>query len=60
VIEFKNVTFKYPERDAIVLEDFSYKIEKDSKVAFVGPSGSGKSTITQILQRFYPLQSGSI
>lgn len=42
------------------MENFSYRIEKDSKVAFVGPSGSGKSTITQILERLYPLQSGSI
>jgi ATP-binding cassette, subfamily B (MDR/TAP), member 1 len=54
------VTFKYPERDALVLENFSIKIEQGAKVAFVGPSGSGKSTIAQIIQRFYPVQEGTV
>jgi ATP-binding cassette subfamily B (MDR/TAP) protein 1 len=59
-IEFKNVKFKYPEREAIVLKNFSLKINKGDKVGFAGPSGSGKSTIAQILMRFYPIQEGEI
>lgn len=59
-IEFINVKFKYPERDAIVLKNFSLKINKGEKIAFVGSSGSGKSTIVQILMRFYPIEEGQI
>lgn len=59
-IEFVNVKFKYPERDAIVLKNFNLKINKGEKIAFVGSSGSGKSTIVQILMRFYPIEEGQI
>ena len=44
-IEFKNVTFKYPTRKAIVFKDLSFKINAGQKIAFVGSSGSGKSSI---------------
>jgi ATP-binding cassette, subfamily B (MDR/TAP), member 1 len=45
-IEFKNVTFKYPSRDdLIVLKNFSCVFEQGKTTALVGPSGSGKSTI---------------
>lgn len=57
-IQFKNVNFKYPERDGLVLKDFNLTIKKGEKIAFVGPSGSGKSTIVQLLMRFYPIESG--
>ena len=59
-IEFKNVVFKYPERDALVLNNFTLKIKKGEKIGFVGPSGSGKSTIIQLLLRFYEIESGQI
>jgi len=52
-IEFKNVTFKYPQRDLEVLKDVSLKIPAGNKVAFVGPSGAGKSSIIQLIMRFY-------
>lgn len=55
-IEFKNVVFKYPQRDTIILNNFNLKVAKGQKIGFVGSSGSGKSTIAQLLMRFYPLQ----
>jgi ATP-binding cassette, subfamily B (MDR/TAP), member 1 len=58
-IEFKNVSFKYPEREKMVLENLSFKVEK-GKVALVGHSGSGKSTVIQLLLRFYEPTSGEI
>ena len=58
-IEFRNVTFKYPEREKIVIEDLSFKAEA-GKFALVGHSGSGKSTIIQLLLRFYQPTEGEI
>jgi ABC-type multidrug transport system fused ATPase/permease subunit len=46
------VTFRYPEREKVVIEDLSFSIGNE-KVALVGHSGSGKSTIIQLLMRFY-------
>lgn len=60
-IEFKNVSFSYPSRrDIGVLNDISFKIEKNEQLAFVGPSGTGKSTIAALLFRFYDTTEGSI
>eukprot|EP00825_Cyclidium_porcatum_P028075 TRINITY_DN3042_c0_g1_i5.p1 TRINITY_DN3042_c0_g1~~TRINITY_DN3042_c0_g1_i5.p1 ORF type:complete len:263 (+),score=65.63 TRINITY_DN3042_c0_g1_i5:77-865(+) len=59
-IEFRNVTFKYPSRDEMVLKGISFTIKAGQKVAFCGPSGCGKSTIMQLIQRFYDIQSGEI
>lgn len=58
--EFRDVVFKYPSRDSMVLNGISFLINKGEKVGFVGPSGSGKSTIVQLLMRFYPIESGQI
>ena len=61
-IEFKNVWFKYPNsgENQWVLRGFSLKIESGEWVGVVGESGWGKSTLTQLLFRFYDVQSGSI
>ncbi|KAL4455399.1 hypothetical protein ABPG74_012551 [Tetrahymena malaccensis] len=59
-IQFKNVTFKYPQRDQIILKNVSFTIPAGQKVAFVGPSGAGKSSIIQLIQRFYDNYSGDI
>ncbi|KAL4473708.1 hypothetical protein ABPG74_022572 [Tetrahymena malaccensis] len=59
-LSFENVSFKYPERDAYVLKNVSFKIPAKSKIAFVGPSGSGKTSIIQLIQRFYSNYSGKI
>jgi len=55
-IEFKNVTFAYPTRDKIVLNNVSLEIFPGQVAAFVGASGSGKSTIIQLLERFYDVK----
>lgn len=58
-IEFSNVWFAYREEEW-VLQDFSLKIEKGEKIAFVGATGSGKTTIINLLGRFYEIQRGEI
>ena len=60
IIEFKNVTFKYPTRNENVLQNLSFKINQGETVAFVGESGCGKSTILQLIQRFYDVNEGQI
>eukprot|EP00283_Hemiselmis_rufescens_P008388 CAMPEP_0173430262 /NCGR_PEP_ID=MMETSP1357-20121228/8738_1 /TAXON_ID=77926 /ORGANISM="Hemiselmis rufescens, Strain PCC563" /LENGTH=1416 /DNA_ID=CAMNT_0014394567 /DNA_START=104 /DNA_END=4354 /DNA_ORIENTATION=+ len=61
VIEFRNVSFSYPQRpDITVLKNFSAVIQKGQTVALVGESGSGKSTIMQLVQRLYDPSQGVI
>ncbi|OHS94369.1 ABC transporter B family member 27 [Tritrichomonas foetus] len=59
-IQFKNVWFKYPTRNAWVLKDVTFDIPPGEIAAFVGHSGSGKSTIVQLLLRFYDVNDGEI
>ena len=59
-IEFRHVTFKYPNRDQPVFNKVSFKIPGGRKVALVGPSGCGKSTVFQLLLRFYDTDEGHI
>lgn len=59
-IEFKNVTFTYPGRDAPALRDVAFSIPAGRTVALVGRSGSGKSTIASLMTRFYDIQQGEI
>lgn len=59
-ITFNNVTFSY-EKDSIpVLKDFNLTIPSGKTIALVGPSGVGKTTITQLIPRFYDVNSGDI
>ncbi len=57
-IEFKNITFRYGKRT--IFKDFSLKIPKNKKTAFVGHSGSGKTTLIKLLYRFYDIDMGEI
>jgi ATP-binding cassette subfamily B protein len=59
-VEFKGVSFKYPETDKFILEDISLTIEPGEKVAIVGVNGAGKTTFTKTLMRFYDVTSGEI
>ncbi|QOG11369.1 type I secretion system permease/ATPase [Arcobacter sp. FWKO B] len=59
-IEFRNVTFKYPDSQAYALKDVSFKIQEGEKVAFIGRIGSGKSTIAKLILKLYEPDSGSI
>ena len=59
VIEFKNVTFSYPEED-ITLNHFNLTIEPNKKIAIVGKSGQGKSTLFNLITRIFDPNSGEI
>ncbi|NQY21128.1 MAG: type I secretion system permease/ATPase [Campylobacteraceae bacterium] len=59
-IEFKNVTFKYPNSDILALDDVSFIIEEGEKVAIIGRIGSGKSTIAKLILKLYSVDKGTI
>jgi len=59
-IEFKNVSFKYPDADEYVLENLSFKAKKGDTLAIIGSTGSGKSTIVNLIMRFYDVTDGEI
>ncbi|MCK5925838.1 MAG: lipid A export permease/ATP-binding protein MsbA [Methylococcales bacterium] len=60
VLEFKNVSFSYPNSSELALDNVSFKVYQGQTVALVGASGGGKSTITQLILRFYAHQKGKI
>ncbi len=60
VVEFKNVSFKYPDAEECILENISFKAEKGETVAFIGSTGSGKSTLINLIPRFYDATEGSV
>ena len=59
-IEFKNVSFRYPDADADVLENISFSVKPGQTVAFIGSTGSGKSTLINLIPRFYDCSDGEI
>ena len=59
-VEFKNVSFKYPDAEEYMLENISFKINKGETVAFIGSTGSGKSTLINLIPRFYDATNGEI
>ena len=59
-IEFKNVSFRYPDSEENVLTNISFKVEKGKTLAFIGRTGSGKSTLINLIPRFYDVTEGSI
>ena len=59
-IEFKNVTFGYPDTNKTILKNVSFKINKGETIAVVGVNGAGKSTLVKLLLRFYDANEGEI
>jgi ATP-binding cassette subfamily B protein len=59
-VEFKDVTFRYPDGDVDVLSHFSLKVEKGTNVAIVGETGAGKSTLVNLVCRFYEPTEGQV
>ena len=59
-VEFKNVSFKYPDAEEYLLQNISFKASKGETVAFIGSTGSGKSTLINLIPRFYDVTDGEI
>ena len=59
-IEFKNVSFKYPDADEKIIDNISFSVNKGETVAFIGSTGSGKSTLINLIPRFYDVTEGEI
>ena len=59
-VEFKNVSFKYPDAQEYLLKDISFKANRGETVAFIGSTGSGKSTLINLVPRFYDATDGAV
>ena len=59
-VEFKNVSFKYPDAEEYIIENISFKANQGETIAFIGSTGSGKSTLINLVPRFYDVTEGSI
>ncbi|MCR4580898.1 MAG: ABC transporter ATP-binding protein/permease [Bacilli bacterium] len=59
-IEFKNVSFKYPDGDDDMLKNISFEVKKGETVAFIGSTGSGKTTLVNLIPRFYDVTGGEV
>ena len=59
-VEFRNVSFKYPDAEDYLLRDISFRAEAGETVAFIGSTGSGKSTLINLVPRFYDATDGEV
>ena len=59
-VEFRNVSFRYPGTERLVLKDVSFSADPGQTVAVVGPTGSGKSTLVTLIPRIYDVTSGRV
>lgn len=59
-LEFKNVTFKYPNGDAPVVSNISFKVNAGETLAIIGSTGAGKTTIMNMIPRFYDTTEGEV
>lgn len=60
LVEFKNVSFRYPDADAEILEDISFTAKPGQTTAIIGSTGSGKSTVVNLIPRFYDVTEGEL
>ena len=59
-IEFRNVSFKYPDAEAPILHNITFKAQKGETVAFIGSTGSGKTSVINLIPRFYDATDGEV
>ena len=59
-VEFRNVSFKYPDAKEYLLRNISFKAEEGQTIAFIGSTGSGKSTLINLVPRFYDATEGEV
>ena len=59
-VEFKNVSFKYPDAEEYMLHNVTFKAKRGETVAFIGSTGSGKSTVINLIPRFYDATEGQV
>ena len=59
-VEFRNVSFHYPDAADDMISDISFKANKGEMVAFIGATGSGKTTLTNLIPRFYDATGGEV
>ena len=60
LVEFKNVSFRYPDADTEILSDINFTAEPGKTTAIIGSTGSGKSTIVNLIPRFYDVTEGEL
>ena len=60
ILDFKNVSFKYEEKDNDVIKNINFEIKKGEKVGIIGGTGSGKTTLIKLIERFFTRTSGVI
>ena len=60
IVEFKNVSFRYPDADSEILQDITFTANPGKTTAIIGSTGSGKSTIVNLIPRFYDVTSGEL
>lgn len=59
-VEFRDVSFKYPDAEEYLLKNISFKVNKGETIAFIGSTGSGKSTLINLVPRFYDTTEGEV
>ena len=60
LVEFKNVSFKYPDAEEDILENINFTAEPGKTTAIIGSTGSGKSTVVNLIPRFYDVTKGEL
>ena len=59
-VEFRNVSFRYPDSDGDAIQNISFKAEAGETVAFIGATGCGKTTLINLIPRFYDATEGTV
>ncbi|EOS7715131.1 ABC transporter ATP-binding protein [Enterococcus hirae] len=60
IVQFEHVDFRYTEKSGLSLQDITFALKRNTVLGIIGPTGSGKTTLTQLIPRFYDVNSGSV